>query len=136
MLSASGVLVVTFEWILNYKDWLICCSYNMLLSLFSFLIRYHYRIIIEKRNKGVIELKFSIKPDSSGQDYIEIETVKDQESVRITYINDGFTKTPCIRLNIHRYGKGLRPGPEFPIKNAAEIQAAITQLLLETENKR
>ncbi|HDR8128226.1 TPA: hypothetical protein QC448_003625 [Bacillus cereus] len=84
----------------------------------------------------MIEVKFNLQTDSSNQDYIEVETVKDQESVRITYIKDGFTKSPCIRLNIHHYGKGLRPGPEFLIGNAAEIQAAITQLLLETENKR
>lgn len=62
-------------------------------------------------------MNFSIKPDSSGQDYIEVETVKDQESVRITYIKDGFTKSPCIRLNIHRYGKDLnflsRMQPKF-----------------------
>jgi|GEM_PF-6616837 len=72
-----------------------------------------------------------VKTDSSNQKYIEIETVKDKESLRVTYVEDGFTGKPCLRLNIRPHGKSPRPGPEFEIDYSPDLLSAITQLLIE-----
>lgn len=81
-------------------------------------------------------MNFDIKIDSSGQKYIEVETLKEVESLRISYIKDGFTEKPCLRFNIHRYGKGLRQGPEFSLDKTPDIMAAISQLLIEIQNDK
>lgn len=77
----------------------------------------------------------SIQIDSSGQKYVEIETVDNQESLRISFIEDGFTNEPCLRINIRPHGKKLRQGPEFPINKLPEVQAKLTELLLELQDE-
>ncbi|MBM6645109.1 hypothetical protein [Bacillus sp. RIT 809] len=77
----------------------------------------------------------SIQIDSSGQKYVEIETVNKQESLRISYIKDGFTDKPCLRINIRPHGKKLRQGPEFSIDKLPEVQAALTELLLDLQDE-
>ncbi|MDR6776274.1 hypothetical protein J2W98_000521 [Paenibacillus peoriae] len=74
-----------------------------------------------------------VKTDSSNQKFIEVETVKGVESLRITYVKDGFTGSPCLRLNIRPHGKSPRPGPEFDLEYTPEFLSAITQLLIETK---
>jgi hypothetical protein len=59
-----------------------------------------------------------------------VETQKDIESLCVSVIDNGFTGKPCLRLNIHTYGKSLRPRPEFPIEKAPEIIEAIAELLI------
>ncbi|MEI4718902.1 MULTISPECIES: hypothetical protein [Bacillus] len=78
----------------------------------------------------------SIQIDSSGQKYVEIETVANKESLRISFIKDGFTDKPCLRINIRPHGKKLRQGPEFSIDKLPEIQAQLTELLLELQNEK
>jgi hypothetical protein len=80
-------------------------------------------------------VEFEIKTDSSGQKYIEVETVKGKESLRISYIEDGFVGEPCIRLNIRPHGSPLRQGPEFPVGKVPELLAGIAQLLIENSDK-
>lgn len=77
-------------------------------------------------------MELEIKTDSSNQKYIEVETEKDQESLRITYVIDGFTGNPCLRFNIRPHGKSPRPGPEFEVGYTPEILAAISKLLIES----
>lgn len=77
----------------------------------------------------------SIQVDGSGQKYVEIETVANKESLRFSFIKDGFTNEPCIRINIRPHGKRLRQGPEFPINKLPEVQAALTELLLDLQNE-
>ncbi|PEU05829.1 hypothetical protein [Bacillus sp. AFS019443] len=77
----------------------------------------------------------SIQIDSSGQKYVEIETVDNQESLRISYIKDDFTNEPCLRINIRPHGKKLRQGPEFSIKKLPEVQAKLTELLLDLQDE-
>lgn len=77
-----------------------------------------------------------IEIDSSGQKFVEIETVNNKESLRISYIKDGFTDKPCLRVNIRPHGKPLRQGPEFSLDKLPEIQAALTELLLELQDEK
>ncbi|OMF30945.1 hypothetical protein [Paenibacillus sp. FSL H8-0259] len=78
-------------------------------------------------------MSHEIKTDSSKQEYIEIETVTGVESLRVTYVKDGFTGKPCIRLNIRPHGKSPRPGPEFDIEHAPDLLSAIAQLLMDVK---
>ncbi|MCM3201708.1 hypothetical protein COM23_28570 [Bacillus wiedmannii] len=78
----------------------------------------------------------SIQVDGSGQKYVEIETVANKESLRISFIKDGFTNEPCLRINIRPHGMRLRQGPEFSLNKLPEIQAALTELLLDLQNEK
>ncbi|BEV40965.1 hypothetical protein ACIGLI_13440 [Bacillus subtilis] len=69
--------------------------------------------------------------DSKGQKYIEIETQRDKESLRITYVEEGFLKKPCLRINIRTHGKQLKQGPEFDVEKTPEIIEALSTFLLE-----
>ncbi|WP_342546273.1 hypothetical protein NST69_16605 [Paenibacillus sp. FSL P2-0089] len=74
-----------------------------------------------------------IKTDSSNQKFVEIETVKGVESLRVTYVENGFTGKPCLRLNIRPHGRAPRQGPEFEVAHTPDLLSAITQLLLDSK---
>ncbi|NUU62684.1 hypothetical protein [Paenibacillus agri] len=78
-------------------------------------------------------MSHEIKIDSSNQKYIEVETVNGVESLRVTFVEDGFTGKPCLRFNIRPHGKSPRPGPEFEIDYAPDLLSAITQLLMDAK---
>ncbi len=64
--------------------------------------------------------------DSSGNRYIEVDMVGNNEAIRLSIINDGWNGGPCIRMNIREEnGRVRNPGPEFPIENLDEIMQAL-----------
>lgn len=73
----------------------------------------------------------NIQQDSSGQPFIEVETIQNKESLRITYVEKGFVNKPTLRLNIRTHGQRIKPGPEFDIEKTPEIISALSTFLLE-----
>jgi hypothetical protein len=66
--------------------------------------------------------------DSSGQRYVEIETVRG-EKVRITLVTKSdYTDEPRFRFQIHD-GNGLRPGPEIPSSAMGEVFGGVMKLV-------
>ncbi|MBF0274406.1 MAG: hypothetical protein HQK84_04150 [Nitrospinae bacterium] len=68
-----------------------------------------------------------MKTDSSGNRYIE----KDMKSgkVRVTFIEDGWSGVPSVRIQILDENGHLRQGPEIPVENIGEAVGAIVELL-------
>ena len=75
---------------------------------------------MEKYTKGI---------DSKKNDYIEVKVLSKDESVRITYVEEGYDGGPCVRIQIREPGKGPRMGPEFPVESALQVVAGLNELL-------
>jgi hypothetical protein len=73
--------------------------------------------------------------DSKNQPYVELPVQEKTESVRITYVKDGYPNKPCIRIQIHPHGEKLRPGPEFSIEYTPLFVAALMDLVMSVQTE-
>ena len=68
--------------------------------------------------------------DSAGHRYAEI-AMSDNEQIRVTYVpHSDWANGPTMRIQKHAYTGRMTPGPEFPVKAAPELLAAVASLLL------
>ena len=65
--------------------------------------------------------------DSSGNRYIEKDMISGK--IRATYIENGWSGVPSVRLQIRDESGHLRQGPEIPIENIGEAVGSIVELL-------
>ncbi|WP_282022696.1 hypothetical protein [Priestia flexa] len=65
-----------------------------------------------------------IKKDSRENCYMEtdVSEIGSDESVRATLVEEGYTGTPCLRIQIRKHESGkVYMGPEFPLEYAEEL---------------
>jgi hypothetical protein len=74
---------------------------------------------------------YQIQEDSASNKYVTI-TNKEDELVRITLVQHGWTGGPCLRLQIQTETGRLKQGPEFPIGQLGELTLAATKLIFES----
>lgn len=65
--------------------------------------------------------------DRSGHEYRR--TPRGGEFIRTTYVEEGFTGTPAIRIQVDVPGEGLRQGPEIQIGIIRQVMGSIEDLL-------
>lgn len=71
------------------------------------------------------------KQDKRKNSYIEtdVSEIGKDESVRVTFVEEGYTGTPCIRIQIRKHESGgVLMGPEFPVEYAEELIQSIRTL--------
>ena len=67
--------------------------------------------------------------DSRGQPYLEVE-MSNTEQVRITYVQNGWSGTPALRVSIRQPNGHLRQGPEIPVEQIPSTIEAMIRLLV------
>jgi hypothetical protein len=65
--------------------------------------------------------------DSSGHTYEEVP-MGGIGTVRVTYVDPGWNKGPCIRIERVSDGKPNR-GPEIPLADIAQVNSVIQKLI-------
>ena len=65
--------------------------------------------------------------DSKGNGYKEVEIPGG--TVRLTYVQNGWTSSSSIRVQIRDDTGHLRPGPEIPITEVGRMVGAIVELI-------
>jgi len=71
--------------------------------------------------------------DTSGHSYEDIP-MGGVGTVRVTYINPGWSNTPCIRIERVADGKPNR-GPEIPLADIAQVNNAIQRSVADQDTK-
>ncbi|MGE5410468.1 MAG: hypothetical protein ACM3MI_05870 [Clostridiales bacterium] len=72
-----------------------------------------------------------VKTDSADHRYVELNM--ESGFVRVTYVEQGWTSTPAIRISIKDENGHLRQGPEIPVENIGDVVKATILLLTANE---
>lgn len=70
--------------------------------------------------------------DAKGNEYREVQI--QSENVRLTYVENGWTGSACIRVQNRDENGHLKPGPEIPLTAVGGMVGAIVELVVARHN--